>query len=417
MTEAVQVLDIRLHDTRVGYLAGDQGGRNAFTFAPEYVAMGPARPTLGLAFNRLLAEGPPPPQRSRHRLPSWFSNLLPEGALRDLVASRLKVHSDNEFPILAALGADLPGAVSAAPLSGQEIPDIALQGFDREALADPPTESAEGKGFSLAGVQMKFSMKRHGRRYTLLHPQEPGDWIVKTPSVSHPFVPVNEFSVMRLAEAAGIPIPEIELVPLEQLEGLPALSLPPDEQWAYAIRRFDRAGGGKIHMEDLAQVMNVRANDKYGRTNYETLGRILDAELLNPAQGLRDYVQRLMANILLANGDAHLKNWSLLYPDRRTPILAPAYDLLFTQVYVEGEDGLALNLAKNKHYYDFSLDHWRRFAEKTGLDEKQVLGAVREVVDNARATWPHLLETLPMVPEHKERLIEHWARLRPEFRI
>ena len=113
MTEAVQVLDIRLHDTRVGYLAGDRGGRNAFTFAPEYVAMGPARPTLGLAFNRLLAEGPPPPQRSRHRLPSWFSNLLPEGALRDLVASRLKVHSDNEFPILAALGADLPGAVSA----------------------------------------------------------------------------------------------------------------------------------------------------------------------------------------------------------------------------------------------------------------------------------------------------------------
>jgi serine/threonine-protein kinase HipA len=108
MTEAVQVLDIRLHDTRVGYLAGDRGGRNAFTFAPEYVAMGPARPTLGLAFNRLLAEGPPPPQRSRHRLPSWFSNLLPEGALRDLVASRLKVHSDNEFPILAALGADLP---------------------------------------------------------------------------------------------------------------------------------------------------------------------------------------------------------------------------------------------------------------------------------------------------------------------
>ena len=69
---------------------------------------------------------------------------------------------------------------------------------------------------------------------------------------------------------------------------------------------------------------------------------------------------------LLANGDAHLKNWSLLYSDQFTPELAPAYDIVTTNVYIEGEKEYALNLGKTKQWYQVTLDHFETWARKAG---------------------------------------------------
>jgi serine/threonine-protein kinase HipA len=52
----------------------------------------------------------------------------------------------------------------------------------------------------------------------------------------------------------------------------------------------------------------------------------------------------LLVNILLANGDAHLKNWILIYPGRVTSELAPAYDIVTTMVYIGDGRKFALNL-------------------------------------------------------------------------
>ncbi len=56
---------------------------------------------------------------------------------------------------------------------------------------------------------------------------------------------------------------------------------------------------------------------------------------------VQQFARRLLVNVLLANGDAHLKNWSLLYADQLTPRLSPAYDIVTTRVYIEEEKSYA----------------------------------------------------------------------------
>src|SRR5690606_33999253 len=87
------------------------------------------------------------------RLPPFFSNLLPEGHLRDYLAGKAGVKRDREFFLMAVLGADLSGAVVVQPVDAAGQDDSPLQ-----AEAPPPDAPADGiLRFSLAGVQLKFS--------------------------------------------------------------------------------------------------------------------------------------------------------------------------------------------------------------------------------------------------------------------
>ena len=111
----VTVLELNLHGIIVGYLAGFRDGRNILTFAPEF-ANNPSRPTFSLITHpdfpnaeKLLTA----PWIKRQRLHPVLSNLLPEGALCELLAQSLKVHTDNEFQLFTYLGQDLPGALVA----------------------------------------------------------------------------------------------------------------------------------------------------------------------------------------------------------------------------------------------------------------------------------------------------------------
>ena len=94
-----------------------------------------------------------------------------------------------------------------------------------------------------------------------------------------------------------------------------------------------------------------------------------------------------MFNVLIGNADAHLKNWSLIYPDGRTPRLAPAYDLVGTVPYIPG-DRLALSLGDTKEFADVDLERFRRFAEKAGLPVRLVMQTARETAQRVRDLWP-----------------------------
>jgi len=97
------------------------------------------------------------------------------------------------------------------------------------------TSNAEENKFSLAGIQMKFSMKARDGRYNLAKNTELGDWIIKTPSTIHKNVPLNEYTAMSLAALAGIDIPDIKLIELNKLDNLPQINLP-NEKLAFAIK-------------------------------------------------------------------------------------------------------------------------------------------------------------------------------------
>ena len=416
-TDKVNVLKLTLHGRLVGYLLGYLDGRNVIAFADEFKS-DPQRPTFSLITHprfphsdKLLQES----WQRRHKLHPTLSNLLPEGALRELIAQGLKIHIDNEFHLFAYLGEDLPGALIAKPLAPDEVPLYLLSARERTEVVTLDKAPPENK-FSLAGIQMKFSMKHRDGRYALARGDVLGDWIIKTPSTRHKDVPLNEFTAMTLAALAGIDVPEMKLVDIGTLDNLPPVNLPAENP-AFAIKRFDRDGNQRIHMEDFAQVLVKYPHEKYLSASYEQIGKILYQFSEDGLADAQQFARRLLVNILLANGDAHLKNWSLLYSDRITPRLSPAYDIVTTKVYIDNERQYALNLAKTREWHKVTYGHFGEWARRAEIPWRAIRPHLDDTMERARTLWPNALNNLPMNDKHKEALKRHWAELQRDFRI
>jgi len=106
-----QQFHVYLYDRIIGcfYL---RDNLTRFIFEPDYWD-DPERPVLGLRFEENRAAR----YRANMRLPPWFSNLLPEGRLREWIARASHISIDREMDLLAQVGHDLPGAVRVLPAS------------------------------------------------------------------------------------------------------------------------------------------------------------------------------------------------------------------------------------------------------------------------------------------------------------
>jgi len=415
--DEINVLKLTLHGRLVGYLAGFHNGRNVLSFADEFKEDA-SRPTFSLITypgfphsQKIMAE----PWARNQKLHPTLSNLLPEGSLRELIAQGLKVHVDNEFYIFSYLGEDLPGALVAEPMEPKDVPNSVLTTHGKVKAVKFDKITRENK-FSLAGVQMKFSMKENDGRYNLSKGNVLGDWIIKTPSTKHKDVPMNEYTVMKLASLVGVDIPEIKLVELDKLDNLPQINLP-DEKLAFAIKRFDRDDDVRIHMEDFAQVLVKYPHQKYKSASYEQIGRILYEFSGDGLIDAQQFARRLLVNILLANGDAHLKNWSLLYLDQVTPRLSPAYDIVTTSVYIDNERQYALNLGKTKDWYEVSIANFESWANRSEIPWRAIKPHLADTMEKARSLWPKEIKNLPMNDDHKKKLTDHWSKLQRDFQI
>lgn len=270
------------------------------------------------------------------RLPAFFSNLLPEGPLREYLAGHAGVQPNREFCLRAAPGADLPGALTIAPM---ELVTQASSELVDHGSREHSVEEAAFR-FSLTGVQLEFSaiMEAKGG-LTIPAGGVGGSWIVKLPSSQFASVPENEYAMLALARAVGIEVPRPELIDIREIHGLPA-DAGAMEGKALAVQRFDRGAAGEpIHTEDFAQVLGLYPQDKYHHRSYANIAAVLWAE--TGEAGTYEFFRRLVFSILIGNGDMHPKNWSLLYPDECTPCLSPAYDFVATLPYIPN-DNLAL---------------------------------------------------------------------------
>ncbi|UBS31791.1 type II toxin-antitoxin system HipA family toxin [Altererythrobacter sp. N1] len=392
-------LDIFLGKTRVGTIARLDGDASIFTFDEVYLA-DQERPTLSLAYKDANGEIIAETRSYRTKIEPFFSNLLPEGTLRDYLARRAGVKAVREYHLLAQLGHDLPGAVRAVAVDGEE------------TEADELDEEAAGKQaeralrFSLAGVQLKFSaIKAHGKNGGLTIPVtgSGGDWIVKLPSARHPDVPEAEFAAMKLAAKIGIDVPEIDLVPLDQIDGIPE-GITRYGKSAFAIRRFDRGEEGPVHTEDFAQVFGVFADDKYENASYRQILSVLAIE--TDEQSVVEFVRRLTYSVLIGNGDMHLKNWSLIYPDRRNALLAPAYDLLSTLAYIPGDDA-ALKFHSSREWASYTYDELEAIAEKARLPARLITATAKDVVAQFDDVWSNESGHLPFPDDVRSAIERH----------
>jgi len=401
---AISSLDVLLNDLKIGTIVRTPGDFNAFNFDDAYRATG-GFPVLSLSFRAATGGLRKDPRPLAGALPAFFANLLPEDKLRDAMERHHagNVRAGNDFDLLAALGADLPGAVRVLPSDGATV------------IANDASKDIPKARFSLAGVQMKLSVMKNtgkGGRLTLPMGDEQGQYIAKFPSTAFPGVSENEFANLALAAAIGMDVPEYELVEKSDFEGIPEEFDTLSDGKVLLVKRFDRgAGAERIHIEDFAQVFGVYPARKYEGAAYHDIALVLSAAV-SPTAAL-EFVRRLALTVIAGNGDMHLKNWSLIYRDNGDkPELAPIYDVLSTVPYIPA-DAMALSLGGERSFKALAAPRWKAFANRARLPEPGVLKAVIEIAGRVNEHWWDLPERAAIPEKVLERIDEHIKTMTP----
>jgi len=192
--------------------------------------------------------------------------------------------------------------------------------------------------------------------------------------------------MMNLAARVGIEVPETRLVPVDLIANLPRGMGVADGRNALAVRRFDRLEDGTpVHVEDFAQVLGVYPEQKYVGAAYTGIAEVVGRETGD--DGVCEFVRRLVFCTLIGNGDAHLKNWAVIYPDRRTPSLAPAYDLVSTVALLD-DDRMALEWRPRvRGFADLADAILRQLAASARVPQRPVVRAARQTVERFMEVW------------------------------
>jgi len=414
VTTVIRYLRMYLHmpdRTRVaiGYLS-QYGDILRVSFDPAYVG-DPLRPALSLSYRgadenatRAILSSARDARvvSTTGRWPSFFANLLPEGHNRDRLARERGCTPDDEFELLAAAGHDLMGALEVEPVPVREgIPEVVRHwhtalGLDvlEPGFVETPVEDAA----SLPGVVTKFSAVQEGRRYVVKRHGAAGSYILKLPSARHPDLVANEFTGYRLSEALRLDCAKAHVISREDAE------LPEEVPFGQllAIPRFDRGPDGqRIHMEEFAQVLQYAPQHKYGKdlmADYSAMLRVLDQLSSRAVIDVREFIGRFVSFILMGNTDAHLKNWALLYPDARSPQLAPLYDpVCITAFFAERpaiDYGVNRAIDARLRTFDWGdLESMLKGARLLRVSNH--LRVAKALVREAQSTWPRLLEDAP----------------------
>jgi serine/threonine-protein kinase HipA len=270
-----------------------------------------------------------------------FEMNIPEGYIRHRITERLRKYIKiDDMLFLALQGNSGIGCISYEAkgveheeLSSEKLSEIlSWQGSEdlfEELLNKYLLQS------NISGVQPKVMVPEHingEEKRALVLPS----LIVKSGDEEFPQLAINEFICMQLARACQIETPEFWLS---------------DNQQLFVMRRFDLKNDGTcIAMEDMAVLQGKSTNDKY-ESSYESISKVLD---LFSSEVVTDKVtlfKMLVHSCMVGNGDAHLKNFAMLYESPDEMRLSPLYDVVNTQIY-SPKDTLALNLGKAKAFPD-----------------------------------------------------------------
>jgi serine/threonine-protein kinase HipA len=399
--------EVLLDDIEVGELVEDDQGYIEFRISERYRVM-TRRPVVSEWFEDhrhgvQRGERPGDP-------PSFFANMIPEGDLRVRIGSRLGVASDDDFGFLCAVGTDLPGAIVVRP-----------QGGERPDPTPPPREDQAtdaGWRFSLAGVQLKFSVKRDGNRLTIPAGGDRGNWIVKIAFDGYPELCANEWVTMQWARRAGFEVPEIELLALRDLEGVLPEADPATP--VFVIRRFDRAPGcghhgpsrdemTRIHQEDFQQIVGRQPSKKYDDITYE--GVVLLAARIVGDNAYDEVLRRLVFVVASGNNDAHMKNWSVIYPDGIRAQLSPLYDQVFTAQWPAFSVQMALKLGGTKEFAAVTLARFRELARRVGQPPEWTEATVTEALERIAAGWTEVRDDAAVTDAYRAALRRHWEKV------
>jgi serine/threonine-protein kinase HipA len=356
------------------------------------------------------------------RLPSWdtrfglppiFEMNLPEGVLRERLrlAFAKATGTFDEFDLLGIIGRSQVGRIRYTGQKEQLQEDVPFQSVD-EILA----KRRDGDLFryllekfasfsGISGVQSKILVRDEASlnkaSYRLSESYRGATHIVKFwEQNEYPQLAANEYFCLRVAQKCELEVPPFRLA---------------EDALALVIDRFDlRLDGSYRGFEDFC-VLNARRTEEKYRGSYETSILKRFSEFANSShvgEDLERLFTLIAVNCALHNGDAHLKNFGIVYDDVQGEArLAPVYDLVTTSVYLP-KDSMALTLN--------GTTKWASAKELQRLGETRMGGTrarVKEILERVGAAIAATSqEVREYIKEHKEfdeignRMLQEWEQ-------
>lgn len=303
-------------------------------------------PELALA----LTMPPRPEGYKTNRLTPILAMTLPEGFLLDRVLDRYRKVIDvaDEMNLLAVTSTSAAGRVWVSAAEEQD--DGKKQGMTlRDILAYPGTEDLfeelldKYATASISGVQPKVLVPERTELASLTIDKsavKSPDLIVKAAGAEFPGLAENEFICMSIARHIALETPDFWLS---------------EDGKLFVVRRFDVGSDGYLGFEDLAALTGRHPSEKYDGSYHDVARAVGDfCAPLHRAQSLSRLFRLIVLSCVLRNGDAHLKNFGLLYSDPKhadDARLSPVYDLINSTMYLP-KDVLALSLNGSKRWPD-----------------------------------------------------------------
>lgn len=342
------------------------------------------------------------------RLESWvsrdlhpvFQMNLPEGSLLEVIRRAIaKVVGDDDLSILRVTGGNQIGR-NRFSLPDSDLPVIAeTKETLEELLTYPDTVELFNELVSryalrsgISGVQPKIMLEA-SERGTLAS----AGYIVKSWGADFPQLATNEYFCMTAAKLAGLTVPEFHLS---------------DNGGLFVMRRFDMgADGSQAGFEDFCSLQGVGTAQKYG-SSYERIGRSIKDFVSGDhlLAAMEQFFAMLVLSVMIRNGDAHLKNFGVVYPAYHGPVtMAPVYDMVTTTAYIQN-DVPALSLAGTKKWWsrkmleNFAVAHLFLPVGKIG----QIFEQVADAVMAARRMIPGHCADHPEFCDVGERMMAIW---------
>ena len=298
----------------------------------------------------------------------FFQHLGPEGWLRERQARVAHLSEEDDFGLLLRYGADCIGAVGVLPEAS-------------EAISEPAAEAVTNPGRTISGVQRKLLVVRDetANSYRPAGTTGPAPYIAKFNSDALPTLVRNEHLSLRWT-AAVLGVSEVTAFKLDRVAEL--------DEPALIVTRFDRTPDGKkLRAEDFAQILRKPRGQDYGGkydASYEDVAKVIKDHSARPDIDLARLFRRLVVFALIFNGDAHLKNFTLL--ERPEGLrLSPIYDVVNVGIY-EGYSqsfGLAIDGA-TVALEAITPALLRAFGERIGLPARVITQMFRDLKAKAR---------------------------------
>jgi serine/threonine-protein kinase HipA len=334
---------------------------------------------------------------------SFLDGLLPEGDARRLIAEDLSLRADDTFGLIRALGRDCAGALVIQPDDERAPPPattLTAEPLNEAELArlvgnlrSAPLGVDQRVRISLAGVQEKLLLTRlPDGRWGRPVDGTPSTHILKPEVRDYPKTVENEAFCMRVAKNLGMDVAEVETTTV-------------GGRRLIVVSRYDRdvtptGDVERIHQEDFCQATGTPPALKYEEDGGPSLRKI--SGILNEADpdSLESLVRAVTLNVVIGNGDAHAKNFSLLHDRAGSVRLAPLYDLLSTFMY--GDDRLALYIDNVRRTDQMTLDRLLNEAATWGLSQS----TSAKIVTDLLARLPDAVERAAKETDAPEEILE-----------